>query len=77
MAPHDPLTQRAKHELREIEPNPRAWFEGPNDAPKVDIDLNAREPWHRYDPWVLGTMVVICLGCVAFGGWAVWWLLTH
>ena len=71
----DPLTERAKHELREISPNPRAWFEGPNDAPKLEIDT--REPWHRYDQSVALVLVLISLGCVGFVAWAVWWLWTH
>jgi hypothetical protein len=35
MTTNDPLTHRFKHEAREIDPDPRDWFEAPERPPPV------------------------------------------
>lgn len=61
---HDPLTHRAKHELREIDPDPKDWIEGP-------AHRRARlRPWWRDRSWLLfvctvaAPAVVVVVACV-------------
>ena len=46
MNPRDPLTERIKHELREIDPDPWGWIEGPHTDERP---LWERRPWNRWD----------------------------
>jgi hypothetical protein len=66
----DPLTERIVHELREINPDPKDWFEGPitDDRP-----LWQRRPWNRWDGLVAFLLVLISCA-VSFG---VLWLIWH
>jgi hypothetical protein len=66
----DPLTERIVHELREINPDPKAWIEGPHTD---DRPLWQRRPWNRWDGLVAFVIVLIS-GAISVG---VIWLLWH
>jgi hypothetical protein len=57
----DPLTQRFARELREVDPDPKAWIEPPPQQ---------RDPWHRYDPVVLLVAAILCVTFIGSLAWA-------
>jgi hypothetical protein len=63
MSPRDPLTERYLHETREINPDPKAWIEGPHHA----------DPWHRPSPRWLGLVLMLASTAVAVAVGAVLW----
>jgi len=62
----DPLTERFKHELREIDPDPKDWFERP-------------DPLHRFSAWGAVALAIafsaVLVGMVVVGFlWGRWLL---
>jgi hypothetical protein len=74
MKTRDPLTERIKHELREIDPDPWGWIEGPHTDERP---LWERRPWNRWDGLAA---LLLCLASAATAIWVIWvvcrWLLS-
>jgi hypothetical protein len=68
MMPRDPLTERYARELREVDPDPKAWIEGPRPDERP---LWARRPWNRWDGLVA---LLLVLGSAAVAVALLRWL---
>jgi hypothetical protein len=63
---HDPLTQRVVHELREIDPDPKDWWEGPDGSLPLHLFIG-RPAFSAWGAIALGIGMVAFLAALVFG----------